>query len=89
LWGAKSGTPEGDHLDVLATLIEAYEEEHHPIDPPDPVEVYDSGTIGGIGAANQIGMVPNAAGVILFDWPCLNGLVFVPGTGQVAAVSFT
>ena len=29
LWGAKSGTPEGDHLDVLATLIEAYEEEHH------------------------------------------------------------
>lgn len=38
LWGAKSGTPEGDHLDVLATLVEAYEEEHHPIDPPDPVD---------------------------------------------------
>jgi HTH-type transcriptional regulator/antitoxin HigA len=38
LWGAKSGTPEGDHLDVLATLIEVYEEEHHPIDPPDPVD---------------------------------------------------
>jgi HTH-type transcriptional regulator / antitoxin HigA len=38
LWGSKSGTPEGDRLDVLATLIDAYESEHHPIDPPDPVE---------------------------------------------------
>jgi HTH-type transcriptional regulator/antitoxin HigA len=38
LWGAKSGTPEGDRLDVLATLVEAYEAEHYPIDPPDPVE---------------------------------------------------
>jgi HTH-type transcriptional regulator / antitoxin HigA len=38
LWGAKSGTPQGDCLDVLATLIEAYEEKHHPIDPPDPVD---------------------------------------------------
>lgn len=38
LWGAKSGTPEGDHLDVLATLIDAYESEHYPIDPPDPIE---------------------------------------------------
>lgn len=38
LWGAKSGTPEGDRLDVLATLIEVYEAKHHPMDPPDPVE---------------------------------------------------
>ena len=38
LWGAHSGTPEGDRLDVLATLIDAYESEHHPIDPPDPIE---------------------------------------------------
>jgi HTH-type transcriptional regulator/antitoxin HigA len=38
LWGAKSGTPRGDRLDVLATLIEAYEERHHPMDPPDPIE---------------------------------------------------
>src|SRR5690348_3175706 len=38
LWGAKEGTPEGDHLDILATLIEAYEEAHFPIDFPDPVE---------------------------------------------------
>jgi HTH-type transcriptional regulator/antitoxin HigA len=38
LWGARSGTPEGDRLDVLATLIDAYESEHHPMDPPDPIE---------------------------------------------------
>jgi HTH-type transcriptional regulator / antitoxin HigA len=38
LWGAKSGTSEGDRLDVLATLIDAYEAEHCPIDPPDPIE---------------------------------------------------
>ena len=38
LWGAKSGTPEGDRLDVLATLVDAYEAEHYPIDPPDPIE---------------------------------------------------
>ncbi len=40
LWGAKVGTPEGDRLDVLATLVEAYEAEHYPIDPPDPIEAY-------------------------------------------------
>src|ERR1700722_14881712 len=38
LWGAKLGTPEGDRLDVLATLIDSYEQTHHPIDPPDPIE---------------------------------------------------
>ena len=38
LWGAKSSTPEGDRLDILATLIDAYEDEHYPMDPPDPVE---------------------------------------------------
>ncbi len=38
LWGAASGTPDGDRLDVLATLIDAYEARHHPMDPPDPVE---------------------------------------------------
>jgi HTH-type transcriptional regulator/antitoxin HigA len=38
LWGAASGTPEGDRLDVLATLIDVYEARHYPMDPPDPVE---------------------------------------------------
>jgi antitoxin component HigA of HigAB toxin-antitoxin module len=34
LWGAKTGTRDGDRLDVLATLIDAYETEHYPMDPP-------------------------------------------------------
>ncbi len=38
LWGVKSGTPRADRLDVLATLIDFYESEHYPIDPPDPIE---------------------------------------------------
>ncbi|MGH6896242.1 MAG: helix-turn-helix domain-containing protein [Geminicoccaceae bacterium] len=38
LWGARSGTVEGDRLDVLATLVDAYEAEQHPMDPPDPIE---------------------------------------------------
>lgn len=38
LWGAKSGTPKGDRLDVLATLIDVYEKDHYPMDPPDPIE---------------------------------------------------
>lgn len=38
LWGAKSGTLEGDRLNVLAALIQAYESQHHPMHPPDPIE---------------------------------------------------
>lgn len=38
LWGAKRGTARGDRLDVLATLIDAYESERYPMDPPDPIE---------------------------------------------------
>jgi HTH-type transcriptional regulator / antitoxin HigA len=38
LWGAKIGTSDGDRLDVLATLIDAYEADHYPMDPPDPIE---------------------------------------------------
>jgi HTH-type transcriptional regulator/antitoxin HigA len=38
LWGAEPDTPEGDRLDILMILLEAYETKHHPIDPPDPVD---------------------------------------------------
>lgn len=38
LWGARSGTPEGDRLDVLATLVDAWELKNHPMDAPDPIE---------------------------------------------------
>ena len=38
LWDAKQNTPKGDRLDVLATLVEAYEQRRYKIEPPDPVE---------------------------------------------------
>jgi HTH-type transcriptional regulator/antitoxin HigA len=38
LWDAEVGTPEYDRLDVLGTLVDAYEREHTPIPPPDPVD---------------------------------------------------
>jgi HTH-type transcriptional regulator/antitoxin HigA len=38
LWGAEVGTSAGDRLDVLITLVDAYEREHFPIDVPDPIE---------------------------------------------------
>ena len=38
LWGSPYGTPPGDKLDVLVTLVEAYEEQHYPVPPPDPIE---------------------------------------------------
>ena len=38
LWGARSDTPEGDRLDILATLIDAYEAARFPMDPPDPID---------------------------------------------------
>jgi HTH-type transcriptional regulator/antitoxin HigA len=34
---AAPGTPEGDRLDVLVTLVQAYEAEHHAIEAPDPI----------------------------------------------------
>lgn len=39
LWEhAEPGTPDGDRMDVMITLVQAYEREHHPIGPPDPIE---------------------------------------------------
>ena len=38
LMAAERDTPEGERLDVLVTLVEAYENKHYPLDLPDPVE---------------------------------------------------
>ena len=38
LMDARANTPQGDRLDVLVTLVEAWEEKHWPMDLPDPVE---------------------------------------------------
>ena len=41
LWGSAPGTPNGDRLDVLMVLADAYEAEHHAIEPPDPIEAIE------------------------------------------------
>jgi HTH-type transcriptional regulator / antitoxin HigA len=38
LMDAKRNTPAGDRLDVLVTLVEAWEAKHYPLDLPDAVE---------------------------------------------------
>ena len=38
LMDAQAGTPGGDRLDVLVTLVEAYEEKHWRVNPPDPID---------------------------------------------------
>ena len=35
---ARANTPEGERLDVLVTLVEAYERKHYPMELPDPIE---------------------------------------------------
>lgn len=42
LWGADEGTAEGDRLDVLATLVEAYEDKRWPIEELDPIEAIEA-----------------------------------------------
>ncbi len=38
IFDAKHGSPQGDELEVLGILIDKYEQEHYPIDFPDPIE---------------------------------------------------
>lgn len=38
IFDAKIGSPEGDELEVLGILVDQYENEHFPIDLPDPIE---------------------------------------------------
>ena len=41
LWNANPGTPDGDRVEILVTLIEAYEDEHFPIEAPDPISAIE------------------------------------------------
>ncbi len=60
----RAGSPQGDRLDVLVTLVEAYEQRHFPVDPPDPIEAIrfrlaqqglDSGAlVGVIGSRSRV-----------------------------------
>ena len=38
IFDARPGTKEGDELELLGFIIEKYEDEHYPIDAPDPIE---------------------------------------------------
>ena len=38
LMGARANSTDGEHLDILVTLVEAYERKHFPLELPDPVE---------------------------------------------------
>ncbi|MEQ9442191.1 MAG: hypothetical protein RIG62_24330 [Cyclobacteriaceae bacterium] len=42
LMDAQPGTPEGKELDLLSELVWAYEQRHHPIGIPDPIDLINS-----------------------------------------------
>ena len=42
LWGAAEGTADGDRLDILATLADAYEERRWPLEELDPVQAIEA-----------------------------------------------
>lgn len=53
-----------------------------------PGSINDATTTVGAVTANTIFVVPNTVGTYTLDWPCGNGIVAVPGTGQTLAVSY-
>lgn len=68
LMGAAPGTPEGDKLEVLVTLVERYEAEHWVIDPPDPLalieHVMEARGLRQKDLATVIGSQPHASEVL-------------------------
>lgn len=71
------GSPEGDRFEVLATLIEAYEDRHYPISAPDPVEAIkahmemaglkQSALAGVLGSASRASEVLNRRRALTMD----------------------
>lgn len=51
--------------------------------------VYDATGTSGNSTANQVGVIPAAVGNYSMSFPCINGIVVSPGTGQTLAVSYT
>ena len=41
LWDAEDGTPEADTLEILVTLVEAYEKDRYELPPPDPIDALE------------------------------------------------
>lgn len=50
--------------------------------------IYDATATSGNGAANQVAALPNTVGAIVVNMPCAAGIVVVPGSGQVVALSY-
>ncbi len=50
--------------------------------------VNDCATTGAAAIGNQIDVIPQTVGSLPIEWPCMTGIVIVPGTGQTVAVSF-
>lgn len=68
LFDAAPGTPEADKLDILATLVERYEEQHWPVPEGDPVEIIrfmmEQRGEGQAGLARLFGSAPRASEII-------------------------
>ncbi len=54
-----------------------------------PGAVHDSESIANAAAGNKIATIPNTVGIYEIDWPCLNGIVYKVGTGQVVSIKFS
>jgi hypothetical protein len=50
--------------------------------------LYDASTQAGALPANLIAAVPATLGPIVLNWPCLAGILYVPGAAQVASISY-
>ncbi|WP_320533664.1 hypothetical protein [Robbsia andropogonis] len=51
--------------------------------------VYDASATSGNTAANLVATLPDTLGPIELEFPCANGILIVPGTGQTIAVSYS
>lgn len=51
--------------------------------------IYDTNTIASIGASNLIISVPATVATITLNWPLKTGLVYIPGSGQVASIAYS
>ena len=50
--------------------------------------VYDRASTTGTGATNLVAVIPDAVGSYIIDFPCANGIVVDPGTGNTVSVSY-
>lgn len=60
IFNAEPGTPDEYELEILSILVEKYEDEHYPMDPPDPIEAIKF-------RMEQIGMKPKDLEPIIGD----------------------